>query len=237
MTVEVISMQGGGGVQDPNLFTDFFAPIRPDQPFVIGNQWNFDMEPNDAQGWTGTQLASFFNVVATGLQYGNTTAGGTIPRGFAVPRNLSWARVQARNQFAEYRIVADNSIAALQTRQGPMVLCNPNLGECYFVELAQDAGAGFQLAIGRWSLNAFAAVIGPIVSPAYALGDTITLTAEILPAQVDLEVFVNGVSTIVGSDAAAGRLTTGMPGIHCEGFSTLRFVTIDQFRCGELNRL
>ena len=233
MTVEVVNLQGGTGGGDPNLFEDTF--LGGDQPFVMGTEWEVVLDPNGTEANSGAQYAGFYNRIVTGLQVGNNLAGQFVPRAFCIPRPLSWSRVRSQSQFAEYEIITDDSAGGALTRFGPMCLCNPNLGTTYWCILVVEAP--FRLVINRWAAFAGTDLANTGLN-AFAFGDTISLTADIVSAgaQVDLEVFVNGVSTLSVSDATASRLTDGMPGIFTNGASAAREQVMRDFRGGALSR-
>lgn len=230
--VNPLNILGGAGGGDVTLFEDVLQ--RVDQPFVIGDEWVFMWNPNSATGITGTQMAACFNCSnANGLTITNATGGAFVPEGFLLPRPLSWARVQGRSQFAEYNVVSDNSVGGSLTRFGPMVLCNPNAGSWYSVSLAVEMPN--QLFLSR-NTSAGSTALGNTAVGAFAMGDEVTLGAEIVTGQVNLTVFVNDVSVLAVADAAAGRLTTGMPGIVSFGCSAGRNQVLRDFRAGILSR-
>lgn len=234
MTVEVINMQGGGQ-GDATLFSDTMA--TPDQPFLIGSQWEWNLEPNNAIGYSGQNIAGSFNRIVgppNGLQVTNPTGGNTLPKGFAIPRPLSWNKLNGRNQFAEYVVAADNSVPASVTRMGPMVLCDPNVGACYWLELVVETGP-FLLNIGRWVLGATTNIANTGAN-GFAIGDRVSLTASISGGVTTLTYFRNGVSTLQFVDNSGSQLTTGMPGFHVDGCSSTRAQTIQNFRAGILGR-
>ena len=231
MSVEVLNEQRGGAGGDATLFTD--TMLAPDQPFVIGDNWFFMWDPNNIQGLAGTSIAAAFNRVATGLQSTNPTGGGTVPAGFGMPRPLSWARVTGKSQFSEYRFMSDNSVAGSLTRMGPMVLCTPNQGSCYFLVLLVEIP--LQFIITRWTLGAGTNLATSGIN-AFAAGDTLALTAEIIAGTVQLRAWVNHVNTLSFLDNGGSQFTTGLPGFHIDGISSGRNQVFQNFRCGALNR-
>jgi len=228
----VTAEQLGGGQADATLFTDTMLP--PDQPFLVGNSWQFVWEPNTAQGNSGTQMAACFNRVAAGLQVTNASGGGTVPKGFALPRPLSWLKVQGKNQFAEYTFISDTSVAGNVTRMGPMVLCNPNQGACYYLDLVVETGP-FQLNIERWTLGA-GAVLASASPNAFAANDVLALSAEIIAGTVQLRVWRNNVNTFSFLDNGGSQFTSGMPGFHIDGISAGINQVFRNFRAGVLGR-
>lgn len=228
----IVKQFGGGAGGDPTLFTD--TMLAPDQPFLIGDNWFFNWDPNNIQAMSGTQLAGAFNRVATGLQVTNPLGGGTLPAGFGMPRALSWARVTGRSQFAEYRFMSDNSVGGSLTRLGPMVLCTPNQGSCYFLVLIVEAP--FQFIITRWTLGAGTNLATSGIN-AFAANDTLAFSAEIIAGTVQLRAWVNGVNTLSFLDNGGSQFTTGLPGFHVDGISSARNQVFQNFRCGLLNRL
>lgn len=217
---------------DATLFTD--TMLDPDQPFIIGDSWEWNREPNTAQGDSGNQNSADFNRIATGLQVTNSTGGGTFPKGFAIPRPLSWNLVRSKSQFAEYKVISDNSVGGSVTRMGPMVLCNPNQGACYYLDLVVETGP-FQLNIERWTLGA-SAVIATASPNAFAMNDVLALTAEIIGATVQLRVWRNGVNTFSFLDNGGSQFTAGLPGFHVDGCSSARAQVFQNFRAGILSR-
>jgi len=231
MTVRVRSKgTAGGGQSDITLFED--TMLAPDQPFLIGTNWQWCWDPNTAQAETGQQMANSFNRVAGGLQTTNTTGGGTVPKGFGLPRPLSWAQLISSSQFAEYVFVSDNSVGGSVSRMGPMVLCDPNIGNCYYLDLIVETGP-FQINIERWS-NAAGTVIATASPNQFAANDRMTLTADITPSTVNLAVLRNGISILTVSD---NTFRTGLPGFHVDGISNGIAQVFRTFRCGKLSRL
>ena len=228
------AQQGGNpALADPNLFEDTF--LRADQPFLMGDQWEVPVDPNYAAvSYTGAQLAAVINTnLATGLTIASIAVGFG-PRIFCIPRPLSWTRVQGQSQFAEYTPTVDNSVAGSLTRYGPMCLCNPNIGTAYMASISPEAGAQ-QIDLIRQ--GPVVTALGSTAIGSFTVGQKVTLTATVNPADVTLQVFIAGVSALIVVDNAAGRLTTGLPGILILGASAGRFQTMTNFRGGALSRL
>lgn len=223
---------GAGGASDSTLFSD--SMLSPDQPFEIGTEWVWMWDPNAAGSLTGPQTASAFNRGVNGLTVTNPTGGGTLPQGFGFPRPLSWSLLNGKSQFVEYLIQADNSGGGLVTRMGPMVLCNPNVGNCYWIELVVETGP-FLVNIGRW-VNGATTNLAQIAANGFAIGDKVAIGASVntVSASVDLTYYRNGVATLAVTDSSASVLLTGMPGFHVSGISTARSQTFNTFRAGTL---
>jgi hypothetical protein len=242
MTVEVIRMQGGA-VRNPlngAYFADDFQ--RADQPFFVGDKWYSPMYTGISNGATGAQVEAWVNVGGAPGQLNLTTTAGSGKVGLLLmPVPMDYYQVSTHSQFAEMKLIADNSVGANFANNGPMVACQPNTDVaairtvCYslltFMQGVFPANVGLYLGndSSTSTLLAGGAAIGGI-----ALNDTLRVEVDFGVASNTVRVYINSVLRVTVTDNNAARPTFGMPGI-CFPFTSNGITQSWQnFKCGTL---
>lgn len=218
-------------------FADDFN--RANSTAGFGDNWLYAGEPGAT---TNALIAGTWGISANAAIHQATAVNANFNR------PLSWYAVpvmsvlRGQNQFAECRCTVNNSIVlSRQLYIGPSVLGAWQGGPDYRMYVAPIIIDDINNTIGVQRWNSGTGVftdLGGFVG-AVAIGDLVRMEATILAGQVDLEIFVNGVSIGVRSDAGATRSVDGSPGVTrwlyassaVPGVPTVQW---DDFACGVL---
>lgn len=170
---------------------------RADQPFFLGNNWNFQV--TDATTQAPSAMAGGINVAAGAATIG---AGGvTTTRCLFTPafvnRPAITSSMLVRGQYAQFTVTG--VAAGVSNSVGPMVYNpNPNDGNCYAMIL-QSNGQTVDLFRGVGGAAA------PLVTNAFAFIVNDIVRIEVTPGAADntIRLFKNGVlgNTFVDNNA------------------------------------
>lgn len=191
-----VRYEGGGGAAIPiTQYSETFN--RPDQPFFLGNNWNF--QPTEQCANAPSSMAGGVNVGAGVATIG--TGLGNVARSLFTPafvdRQAVTAGMLIRGEFAQFTV--KGFVVGISCDVGLMVYNpNPNDGNCYALLLATATSQA----------NLFRNVGGPAANIganlfAWATNDIIRL--EVIPGATanTVKSYKNGVlqSTIVDNSA------------------------------------
>lgn len=197
--------QFGGAGSEITRFQDLFP--GPDQPFLLGVNWNSILTARGSQ--IGTTFAANVNIGTNEAQFGTLPANVNTMRAMFIPQPLSWRKLIASTQFSQVKYTSRTGGGGL-ARIGPSVFLQQNDENCYTAQMLTELGK-VQIERGVNSQTVLSAQYN------IAVGDFIRITCTPSAASNEVSLFVNNVLQETVVDANAARPLFGMPGIGWTG--------------------
>lgn len=216
----------GGGVL---TFSDL-NDGRADQPFFLGDGWFTCMLNGNPSPGNGITVAGVYNVGSGIASMGVSGSNGQSII-MSIPWKMDLNTLNGLPQYAEYKMLTNNSAPGLLDRRGPIVFARPNAGRCYYLSIQIDTLIAHLRRVDN--ANVTIADLGP--NWTIALGDVHRIEVDNSdPANIKVTGFRNGVAQVIFIDSSASRLASGVPGIFDEFCSTGIVQTFSNFNCGAL---